>query len=422
MLIGLSHIMNNLLKNFIHYNPLIMFILICIMPFALISGPFLPDLIVVIVGILAFTFCIVEKNKIYLINKFLFFFLFLYLIFLLSSFLSNNIYFSLSSSLFYFRFFLFSVGMCIALERFPIKYILFSMCISILILFADGTYQYIFGYNSLGTLVAEQNRVSSFFGKELKMGSFVIRLLPLIVAIILVTNLFKKYNLLIIFSLISISLFLILLSGERTSLAMFLIFIFFTIRLLFNDNIKYSFLLATVIAIIFLLMIFLDANLYYRLIFRTFNQSNIVNIFSDLSSVNILSHHHDALYKSAYNMFLQNPLFGIGPKMFRLECVNYISILSDCSTHPHNFYIQLLSEVGIIGFLFFLLIILYFLKNFIQIYIDQSNLYTIQFFSLMSILIQFLPFFPSGNFFNNWLNAIIFYSLGFYFYAKKNRI
>ena len=59
-----------------------------------------------------------------------------------------------------------------------------------------------------------------------------------------------------------------------------------------------------------------------------------------------------ALIKTAFNMFLDKPILGHGPKMFRVICKNekYQVGIKPCDTHPHNFYIQLLAETGIIGF------------------------------------------------------------------------
>ena len=37
---------------------------------------------------------------------------------------------------------------------------------------------------------------------------------------------------------------------------------------------------------------------------------------------------------------------------------------------------------------------------------------------LITILINFWPLAPSGNFFNNWLSMLYFYPIGFYLYFK----
>ena len=52
-------------------------------------------------------------------------------------------------------------------------------------------------------------------------------------------------------------------------------------------------------------------------------------------------------------MFLDNPIFGVGPKLFRIFCDDqkYNIDRDTCSTHPHNTYIQILAETGIIGFM-----------------------------------------------------------------------
>ena len=51
--------------------------------------------------------------------------------------------------------------------------------------------------------------------------------------------------------------------------------------------------------------------------------------------------------------FQEAPLLGIGPGNLRFLCGDIIagSSLYDCHPHPHNYYLQLLGEAGIIGFL-----------------------------------------------------------------------
>ena len=51
--------------------------------------------------------------------------------------------------------------------------------------------------------------------------------------------------------------------------------------------------------------------------------------------------------------FKKYPVFGIGPGNLRILCPELTggSPAYDCHPHPHNFYIQLLGEVGLLGFL-----------------------------------------------------------------------
>ena len=122
-------------------------------------------------------------------------------------------------------------------------------------------------------------------------------------------------------------------------------------------------------------------------------------------------------------MFKDNIIFGLGVKNFRnfchLEKYN-ISELS-CSTHPHNTYLQLLTETGITGFsfLFFLLILFSFkvILHFIKLFSKSSYFNDFQICLLSGILITLWPFVPSGNFFNNWLSIIYYLSLPIFFWS-----
>jgi len=138
---------------------------------------------------------------------------------------------------------------------------------------------------------------------------------------------------------------------------------------------------------------------------------------------------HDSMIKTAYNMFLDKPFFGHGPKMFRVICKKekYQVGSSPCSTHPHNFYIQLLSETGLIGFLFLFSVFVYVVYcSFLQfksvIFNEKRYLTDYQVCLLSAILVTIWPFSPNGNFFNNWLMVIYSLPIGFYFhsiYSKK---
>ena len=71
-------------------------------------------------------------------------------------------------------------------------------------------------------------------------------------------------------------------------------------------------------------------------------------------------------YLSAIEIFKDNKLFGIGPKNYRKICKNEKYYLNEfsCSTHPHNYFIQILAETGLIGLFLFSIIYLSFLYLF----------------------------------------------------------
>jgi O-antigen ligase len=106
----------------------------------------------------------------------------------------------------------------------------------------------------------------------------------------------------------------------------------------------------------------------------------------------------------------------------------YKSGLKPCMSHPHNFYVQLLAETGIIGFLFLFGTLGYVLfsavRQFKCIIYKQKRVFTdYQVCLLAGMLITIWPFSTNGNFFNNWLMIIYCLPVGFYLqsvYSKKD--
>ena len=77
-----------------------------------------------------------------------------------------------------------------------------------------------------------------------------------------------------------------------------------------------------------------------------------------------ISVQHKVVYETAFKIFNDNKVMGIGPKMFRKICdqdkyytkSDIDRTIDGCQTHPHNTYIQLLSETGIVGTIFILIL------------------------------------------------------------------
>lgn len=108
--------------------------------------------------------------------------------------------------------------------------------------------------------------------------------------------------------------------------------------------------------------------------------------------------------------------------------VYFETYINGCNTHPHNFYLQLLSETGIIGFLFVFLIffyIVYLIFKYLYFYIllKKKILSNLKISLALGFFTTLLPIIPNGNFFNNWLNMIMFFPVGFYIFSlnKKKR-
>ena len=57
------------------------------------------------------------------------------------------------------------------------------------------------------------------------------------------------------------------------------------------------------------------------------------------------------VWQSGLEAFYTSPLVGLGPNNYRIFCatINAQNQNVDCHTHPHNFYIQMLAETGLIG-------------------------------------------------------------------------
>ena len=145
----------------------------------------------------------------------------------------------------------------------------------------------------------------------------------------------------------------------------------------------------------------------------------------DQEGIYIFSKDHTHHYITAYRMFLDNKFLGVGVKNFRNFCGDekYEESIFSCTTHPHNTYIQILSETGIIGFAFLILAFIYFCKYIIKHFLLRlrGKFYFSDFeiCVLSGIAIYLWPVVPTGNIFNNWLNIAMILNFPFLIWSRK---
>ena len=528
-------------KTLVNLNTL----LILLFPFALVSGPLIPEIFLFIIVVSFFYFVLSEKKTFYFNNNFAKIFLLFFLIINISSFYNFN-FISLKSSLFYFRFgfFALAVFFFLNINKKLIPLMFLSMTTLILILLLDSSIQFFLGKNLLGFEKNISGRISSFFGDELVLGSFVSKFFLFYLALFY-SNKFsenKIYLLLIIFTFFLIIFY----AASRTSLASFILSLLFFLFLLKDTKLILKLLFLFTLSI-FILSQFNNDN-YKRIFEHTKYQ-----MFDEYSSFNFLSQRHILHLVTAYNMFKENKIIGVGPKSFRILCddkkyipyqyihesnrvvakddgileisiksiaydstgkvyekkynadsilsinnliktknnnfknlsqqdilrifhgkkstisenkakliyqdgshqnINFVNAIyyikinekkfkkgqeilkfrpwyeNGCNTHPHNFLIQILSETGLVGFIIYIFVGLYFMlgvTNFLfgKKIIKKIYKYKIDFkicLIFISYLVFFFPIFPSGNFFNNWLSMIIYFLMGFLLnFIHKNK-
>ncbi len=399
--------------------------LISIIPLCLITGPFLSDLCIVLVSIIFLINIFLNKEYFFFNNKFFLIFLIFFIYLFINSLIKFYDIHNLRSSLGYIRFGIFSLGVIYFIEKEErlLKWTFFVFLICFILLILDGYVQYFLKENIFGNPVDIQSkRIRFLLNDQYILGSYLSRLFPIFLALTFFLYGNKRNYIIFISFLFVLVETLIFLSGERVAFFFNTLSAIFII-ILINKFKKIRLITLLLSFFIIVLITIHDDTAKKRIWDHTINQIGLKS-----SKINMFSVIHESHYLSAYKMYLDNKILGIGIRNFRNYCneERYKTHKNSCSTHPHNTYIQLLSETGLIGFSFGVILFFYFtfkvLNHLKGALFKKEYLFNdFQICLLAAILITIWPVAPSGNFFNNWMSIIYYFPVGFLLWSIKHK-
>ena len=296
-----------------------------------------------------------------------------------------------------------------------LKYFFVSCTFCTLFVSFDIFYQFTFGKDLFG-FEPIGRRLSGPFGDELIAGGYLQRfsifsffLIPLFF-----NNLSNKYSkyLIPIFFIIFISA--LMLSGNRMPFILFV----FTISLIVvfqKQSRKYLFSFVIIFSLLFIGIYNLNEKV--KMNFDTFqiqiSKMIVVATKGDYNDKNAPQYLRE--FATFYDTWLMNKYIGGGVKNFRFYCHTRPNIEKNtnfiCNMHPHNYYLEILTETGIIGFLIISLIFLNILYlSFYKKYISKSS------FSVNNTVVPFIflfiaeifPLKSTGSFFTTGNTTYLF--------------
>ncbi len=411
--------------NIINFSSLLVYLL----PFSLLTGPFIPEIITIILNLFFFTFVIKNKLWKYFLNIYFYLFLVFYFYICIRSYFSIDMYFSLESSIPYIRFGILSltIWLLIDYQKNFIKIFSIALLITFLIAVIDGYFQFFYPENLFG-FESPKDRMNLLLNDSLILGGYLARFFPLLFAVLIYSFPSSRLNLIILFILFIVTDLVIYITGERTAFALLTLSSVFIIIFISKYKLVRITALIASIMLITIVTIF-SPTIQKRNIDQTINQMTgtvMVENESGESSESfvILSREHHSHFMTALSMFYDKPIFGHGPNMFRLLCdkEEYFFDIKSCSTHPHNFYFQFLAELGLFGMSFLIIVIIYFsvglVKQLFAVVKKRGLLFNDYQICLVScFLINLWPTLPTLNFFNNWISIMMYIPVGFYLHS-----
>lgn len=337
-------------------------------------------------------------------NKWIAIYLIFFVFIVVNSFYAVDFYSSIKSSTSQIRFFLFSLLIIFFFKIENISKLIISLSILNIFVCFDTLIQYFYGRDFFGisaSPITNPGRYSGPFGDELIVGAYLYLSSSLIFSFFILDKTKNITEISYRLFYIVIVITTIILSGERMNTLLAISTLFILIFYKFKNKQK---ILLTILLMLFLVF-FYNFNKVVQSRFDTFAKDVLM----------LQNSNHGKLFSSAYDIWKNNFFTGVGLKNFRFICdENKLNTVTNtkniCSTHPHNFYFEFLSETGLVGLFLFLSFISFILwQSFKKII---SNKEPIMIGCFITLLFYIFPFRSSGSFFSTWYGSFFWFYLG----------
>lgn len=387
-------------------------VLISLIPISILLGSAISVSNIIIISLLS-VFLIINKNLIGIFKDQIMVLLLLLLFYLLiNSLIAEDLNITLKRNIGFIRFilfFLFINYIFYIYDKSKINYIYLIWTVILIVVLFDVNYEFYSGKNIFGFTSDNKKRIVSFFKDENIVGSFINGFVFIIFGYLiqrLTYNNSNKYKF-FLFTFILIASICMILTGERSNTIKYFIAMIIFFSAINQLSVLKKIQIFLSILIVFLVIVSNSTKIKHRY---------INDMLDKLNSSNVVKEHiYFSLYKTGLNIFKENLYFGVGNKNFRvIACEKKLQkdIELICNTHPHQIYIEFLSEHGLFGTLIILSILFTLIfKNITKIY-KKNN--TIQLGCLVYMIVQFIPLLPSGSFFSDF--NLTFFMLNFSIY------
>ena len=404
-----------------HVYKKIIEILLILLPIALLFSNIVSETIIFILIVLYF---LNLNSKIFFKNlkePFIILILIFWVYLILNSLINIENNPSFSRSIFFIRFplYILAFSFFVNILNINLNKVFNWWLIIIIIICADLFFQFFtlsnfFGYEA--TLYGSIYRLGGFMDDELKISNLIFHIGALVFSYFFSKDYLKneKINYYILFFLI-VLICSIFITAERANFITIISFSFLFVVLISLENRKFFFKILIIFSILISVPIISSDNLSKRMTNDLFKKIKLFKVEDNNNYLNKDSHYF-AHYSAAYQIFERNMMFGVGLKNFRNFCDDdslnseiYPSFhTKKCATHPHSFYFEILSEIGLFGLFLLLFLFVTLFYQIFKIYLKTKNYFLI--LNSFIILVYFIPFLPRGSFFTNW-NAILFWTL-----------
>lgn len=305
-----------------------------------------------------------------------------------------------------------------------LKILLIITCFCTIFLSVDIFIQHINGKDIFG-FEPWHGRYPGLFIDEAIAGGYIQKFsfisIP-VVFLLNISNIKKKFMIIIITIILGLG---ILMSTDRIP---FIVYLFQVIILIIlYSKFRSIYLISFILLCIISILIFKNNSVIkarYLFLNNLFNLNQEISMDHDFDfnkkvekiynrkflNNNIFQDDYFKIFYTGYIVWKNNPILGTGNKSFNRSCSELLEVNKDilCAPHAHNLYLEILVNIGFIGFFLFLAFIFSIFFTIKNNFSYNSKIYS---FIVIILIAELLPFRSYGSIFTTINGSMFWYLL-----------